>query len=257
MFAVANDFAQGGLTGISIMLSKLFAFIPVGAAMFALNIPLFVAAYFKIGKIFVLKTAGATLLCTAAIDLGKLFIPAFLSDKILACVFCGVFSGFGIALIMLSGATTGGTEIIAMLARQKRTNISIGRMILLIDLVIISASYFVYRSIESLMYAALSLFVSGYLIDLVLSGAGHSKALFVVTQNPEEVARVLMNTLGRGVTIINAKGGYTGKERSLLFCVARAAQISGINRKIKDTDINSFIVITDVGEVVGNGFLSG
>lgn len=254
MFSVPNGIVQGGLTGVSIMLNRLFPVIPVGTAIFMMNIPLFTAGYLKIGKSFILKTVAATFIFSAVIDLGELFIPAYSGDPLLAALFCGVFSGSGLALVLISGATTGGSEIIAMLVRRKAPNVSIGRMILIVDLVIIAASYFVYRNIESIMYAAVALFVSSKMIDFIITGAGHNKMIFVITTMPKKISVAVMTKMRRGVTVIPATGGYTGSEKSMLFCVAGASEISRINRLVTQTDSKAFTVISDVGEVFGEGF---
>lgn len=252
MFSVPNAIVQGGLTGVSIMLNRLMPFVPVGSAIFAMNIPLFIAGAFKIGKKFILKTFVATLIFTAMIDLGELFIPAYKGDNLLACLFCGVFSGLGLAFVMLSGATTGGTEIIAILVRQKMPYVPIGRMILFVDLLIISVSFFVYRSAEVIMYAVTALFVSTKVIDFILGGAGHNKVMFVVTDSPKKVSAAVMSTIRRGTTVLPASGGYSGTEKSLVFCVARASEIARVNRLLSDIDKNSFTVVGDIGEVLGN-----
>lgn len=254
MFSVPNGFVQGGLTGIAIMLNGIFSAVPVGTAIFLMNIPLLAIALFRLGKSFILKTTAAIFISTAMIDIGSIFIPAYKGDNLLACIFCGVFSGLGLALIMLSGATTGGTEIIAMLVRLKKGDVPIGRMILFVDLIIISLSFFVYRSFEAIMYAAVSLFVSTKMIDFVLGGAGHNKMMFVITSQPKKVASAVMAAINRGVTVIPASGGFTGEKKSLVFCVARAGEISVVNRLLPGIDENSFTVTGDVGEVLGNGF---
>lgn len=254
IYAVPNGFVQGGLTGISIMLNRLFSSVPVGTAIFVMNIPLLVIAYMKLGKSLVKRTAVAIPLSSLFIDIGAAVFAPYRGDNFLASVFCGVFAGAGLALIMLTGATTGGTELIASLIIKNRKDIPIGRMILIVDLIIIAASYFVYRSAETVMYAATSLFVSAKVIDFILGGAGRNKMMITVTEKPEETGNCIFENIGRGVTVIKAKGGYTKKEKSLVFCVARAGEIARLNRLLKGIDPDSFTVTGDVGEVMGNGF---
>ena len=254
MYAVPNGFVQGGLTGISIMINRVLPFIPVGTAIFVMNIPLLSVAYMKLGKGFVKKTAAAIPLSSLFIDIGAVVFAPYKGDNFLASVFCGVFAGAGLALIMLTGATTGGTELIANLIIKNRRDIPIGRIILIVDLVIIGMSYFVYKSAETVMYAATSLFVSTKVIDFILGGAGRNKMMITVTEKPEETGKCIFEAIGRGVTVLKAKGGYSGKEKSLVFCVARAGEIARVNRLLKSIDSESFAVTGDVGEVLGNGF---
>lgn len=254
MYAVPGGFVQGGLTGISIMLGRIFPFIPVGTAIFVMNIPLLAVAYLKLGKSFVKRTAVAIPLSSFLIDAGAVIFAPYKGDDFLASVFCGVFAGAGLSLIMLTGATTGGTELIANLIIKNRKHIPIGRIILIVDLIIISASYFVYRSAETVMYAAISLFISSKVIDFILGGAGRNKMMITVTEKPDETGNCIFENIGRGVTVIKATGGYTKKEKSLVFCVARAGEIARLNRLLKEIDPYGFTVTGDVGEVLGNGF---
>ena len=254
VYSVPNGFVQGGLTGISIMINSLFPFVPVGVGIFVMNIPLLALAYRKLGKAFVRRTAVAIFLSSAIIDSGALVLKGYKGDSFLATVFCGAFAGAGLALIMLTGATTGGTELVASLIIKNRRDIPIGRIILIADLVIIGASFFVYKNAEAVMYAAVTLFVATGVIDFILGGAGRNKMLITVTEKPEEAGRCIFDAIGRGVTVMKAKGGYTGREKSLVFCVARAGEIARVNRLLKEADPQSFTVIGDVGEVLGNGF---
>lgn len=256
MFSVPNNIVQGGLTGAAIILHSLFYFIPVGGAIFALNIPLFILGRIKLGKTFILKTFFSTLLFTAAIDALGPFIPAYSGDSLLACIFCGVLCGAGIALVLLAGSTTGGVEIAATLIRKKNPNISIGRAIMVLDLVIIAASFLVYKSMEAVMYAIVSLVISGSVIDFILGGAGRNKMLLVITSKPKEIAEAIMNEIHRGVTVLDAKGGYTGQDLKIVLCAARSAEIVKINRKIADADPQSFSISGNVGEIFGNGWKS-
>lgn len=254
VYSVPNGFVQGGLTGVSIMINSLFPFVPVGTAIFFMNVPLLAVAYLKLGSQFVKKTAFAIFLSTLIIDLGAVVFPPYTEDSFLACVFCGVFSGAGISIIMLSGATTGGTELIASLIVKRKKGIPIGRMILIVDLIIIAFSYFVYKKIETVMYASSALFVSSKVIDFVLGGAERNKMLITVTKKADDIGKCIFENLGRGVTVMNVKGGFTKEEKKLVFCVARSGEIARINRRLKKIDPLSFTFTADVGEVLGNGF---
>lgn len=256
MFSVPNNIVQGGLTGVSIILHSLFPIVPVGTAMFALNIPLFILGFLKVGKSFIIKTFFTLLIFSAAIDGLSPFIPTYVGDSLLACLFCGTLCGTGLALVLYAGSSTGGTEIAATLIKQKSPQLPMGRAILLVDLVVIAGSYFVYKSLESIMYALVSLVVSSTLIDFILGGAGRNKMVIVITREEEKVTQALMNEIHRGVTVLDARGGYTGKDIKVVFCAARSAEIAKINRKISLADPQSFTVSGNVGEIFGNGWKS-
>lgn len=254
MFSVPNEIVQGGLAGISIMINRIFPVVPVGLSVFVLNIPLFIIGYFRLGKSLVLKSVATTFVFTSFIDIGELFIPSYTGDIFLACVFCGVFAGVGLGFILLAGATTGGTEIIAVLIKQKRGDISVGRLMMFVDLVVLSLSYIVFRSLESTMYAVVTLFVTSKVIDLVLVGTGTSKAFIIISENADMITQKILSEISRGVTVIPAKGGYTKEEKQIIFCVVRASQVTAVKRLVTENDKSAFSFVADIGEVMGLGF---
>lgn len=254
MFSVPNGIVQGGLTGVSTMLNHLFPVIPIGLSVFVLNIPLFILSFMRLGKAFVLKTLGATTVFSVLIDAGAAFIPPYRGDVLLAALFCGVLSGAGLGAVLLAGATTGGTETAALLVRQKKPFSSVGNIMLVFDLVVITLSWAVFGKPENVMYAAVTLFVSSKTIDLVLYGAGHSKLVFIVTEKGEMLAGKITGLLKRGVTSVPVTGGYTGKKKTLLLCAVRASEAALLSRITKEADPQAFTVITEAGEVLGRGF---
>lgn len=254
MFSVPNGIVQGGLAGISIMINRIFPFIPVGLSVFTLNIPLFIIGYLRLGKGLVLRSIAATIVFTSFIDIGELFIPPYTGDIFLACVFCGVFAGIGLAFILLAGATTGGTEIIAVLIKQQRGDFSVGKLMMFVDLVVLTASYFVFRSLESTMYAVVTLFVTSKLIDLVLVGTGTGKAFIIISKNADFITQKILSEISRGVTVIPAKGGYTNENKQIVFCIVRSSQVSAVKRLVSENDKSAFSFVADIGEVMGQGF---
>lgn len=254
MFAVPNGIVQGGLTGVSTMLNHIFPVIPIGLSVFVLNVPLFIISFMRLGKAFVLKTLGATAVFSVLIDAGAAFIPPYRGDVLLAALFCGVLSGAGLGAVLLAGATTGGTETAALLVRQKKPHSSVGSIMLVFDLVVITLSWAVFGKPENVMYAAVTLFVSSKTIDLVLYGAGHSKLVFIVTEKGEMLTGKITGLLKRGVTSVPVTGGYTGKKKTLLLCAVRASEAALLSRITKEADPQAFTVITEAGEVLGRGF---
>lgn len=253
MFSSPNHIVQGGLTGIGTMANHLFA-LPIGAVIFVLNIPLFALALRHLRLKFVIKTVISTFIFTAFIDVGAYIIPAYKGDMLLGCIFCGVLSGAGLALVFLSGATTGGTDIIAMLIRRRRPDISIGNIMLVSDLLVIGLSYAVYQEIESIMYAVIVIFISAKAIDFVLYGREHTKLIFIITTRKEELLSAILLGIGRGASVIPMTGGYTGKDKNLIMCAAKKTEIREILRLTADSDPGAFTVICDAGQVVGRGF---
>lgn len=254
VFAVPNGIVQGGITGISTMLNHLFPVIPVGMAIFAMNIPLFIAAKIKFSTSFVVKSIAVTAMVTVFIDLSSLFLPFYQGDKLLASLFCGAVSGTGLSMILLSGTTTGGTETIAILLRLKFPQLSMGRLMLIVDVIVVSLSWAVYGHIENVMYAVISLFIASRVIDMMINGNEHGKFIFSISDKNREIAKRIMTEARRGVSVIPIKGGYTDSERTLLLCAVRANEIKKIKNIIKETDKTAFSVICDAGEIIGEGF---
>lgn len=252
-FTAPNRIAPGGFTGLSTMINYLTG-LPIGATVFALNIPLFIISYKVFGKNFIVKTFVATLLMSIGIDLAAPFLPTYESDRLLATLFGGMLSGVGLSVILYRGATTGGTDILAKLLRIKWAHISMGTVILFADIIVVALSALAYRDVESALYAFVTIFVSSKTIDYVLYGRGYGKMLLIFTDNPDVISKAITSELGRGVSILDATGGYTGDQKSMLVCAVRTNEISKISKLIREYDKNPFIIVTEAGEIFGEGF---
>lgn len=252
-FASPNGIAPGGLTGVAIILNHLFH-LPIGMTIILLNVPLFAVGLKRIGVRFILRTMAATLIMSVLIDAAAPFLPEYTGNTLLACLYGGVLTGAGLALVFLRGATTGGTDIIAKLINGRFPFLSVGRVILAADVVIIAASAAAFKSVESALYAMIMIFTSSRIIDGALYGADKGKILFIVTSLPREISAAVMEEISRGVTVLEGRGAYSGEKRCVLMCAARrqeTAKIQGIVRRI---DAGAFIVVTEAGEIIGEGF---
>jgi len=254
MFNAPNQIAPGGVTGIATLINYATDFMPIGTMILVLNIPLFILSYKFIGKSFLAKTVIATVMASLMIDLTAPFIPSYSGDKLLAALFGGVFSGLGLGLVFLRGGTTGGTDILGKLIKLKKPHLPMGTLIMLIDLVVVSAAGIIYKSLESVLYSSIVFFISGRVINYLLYGTGSGKMLMVVTDKAEEITAAINSELKRGVSIIPVRGGYTKENKSMLLCVVRANEVAGVNKIILRYDENPFIIISEAGEVLGLGF---
>ncbi len=255
MFAVPNNIVLGGLTGLGTIVNRFFPSVPIGSFIFVLNIPLFISAKLFLKKGSLSRTVTATVIFASFIDIGAVLIPPYKGDTMLACIFCGILSGLGLALVFITGATTGGTDIIAMLIKRKKPAFSMGRIILAIDGVIVVLSGIAYGEIEAVMYALIVIFLTSRVIDFVMQGSEHSKMLIIVSEKHKEISHIIMSELLRGVTLIEGKGGYSNEERTLIWCTVRASQVHILQRTVKEIDPSAFTVVSDVGEVIGSGFM--
>lgn len=252
-FIAPNHIAPGGVTGIAIILNYLWDF-RIGLTMLALNIPLFLLGYLRLGKSFVGKTIVASTIMSLAVDLVERFLPAYTGDRLLAAIYGGLLAGAGVALIFLRGATSGGTDIAAKLLQKRAPHLSMGRLIMLVDGLVIAAAGVVFGSVESCLYALVVQFVSSSVIDRLLSGSRNGRILLVVTTRGEEMTQEIHQTLHRGVTLLPAKGGYTKEGRDTLLCGVRRHEVARLRKLIFQVDDHAFIMETEAGEIIGEGF---
>ncbi len=261
LFVTPLKFAAGGVTGLGILVNYIFPFISTGVFVFLANVPLFILSWRKFGFRFIARTVFATALVSVFIDL-----TAFLGEKygwffageekLVGAIFGGVIAGAGLGIVFLGGATTGGLDILARLLKLKFPHFSVGRLILICDFVVVLLTGIVYKSVESVLYSVIIVFLSSLAVDYIVAGRSHSKLMFIMTDSYEEVTRDIISICGRGVSVIPAKGGYTGNDKKLLMCCVRAHEVARVRGVVAKYDKNPFIIITDSSEVLGQGFKS-
>lgn len=254
-FTAPNRIAPGGITGLATVLNYLLG-TPIGTMLFVINMPVFLWAIWDLGYRMVGKTILATLLCSVTIDLLSPILPVYQGDHMLAAVFGGVLEGTGLSLVLLRGATTGGTDLIARLLERRLRSLSIGQLMMGVDALVILLAGFVYRSLESALYAFIAVFVSTRLIDTILYGAdvGTGKMLFIMSEKNNEIAAKILSELERGVTALQARGVYSGRNGEVLLCAVRRYEVSRVTDIVRSTDKNAFIIIGEAGEIAGEGF---
>lgn len=254
-FTAPNNIAPGGITGIATMLNYLFS-TPIGMAVLVINIPIILWAIVEIGYKLVTKTIVAILLSSITIDLFAYFIPAYRGDPILVAICAGVCEGVGLSLAFIRGATTGGTDMIARLLGHRFPHFSMGKLMLVIDGLIVVASAFVFKSIENALYACIVIFVSTSIIDAILYGtdSGTGKLFFVMSPKVREMGERIMGELDRGVTYLDSKGGYSKEPGETLLCAVRRFEVYQIQEIIRSEDKDAFVIVGDAGEITGEGF---
>lgn len=261
LFVNPLKFVAGGVTGLGILVNYIFPVISTGAFVFIANIPLFIISWKKFGFKFIARTVFATALVSVFIDilagLGERYGWFFSGEeKLVGAIFGGIIAGAGLGIVFLGGATTGGLDILARLLRLKFPHLSVGRLILICDFTVVLLSGIVYRSIESVLYSIIIVFLSSLAVDHIVAGRSHSKLLFIMTDRHEEVTKDIIAVCGRGVSIIPAQGGYTGNEKKLLMCVVRTHEVSTVRKIVSKYDEKPFIIIAESSEVLGQGFKS-
>lgn len=248
----------GGVTGIAIVIKKLTEGIieggmPIWITNLLINIPLFLIALAVKGKNFGKRTIFATIFLSVALYLTQ-DLPAITEDILLGGVFGGVLSGLGLGLVFLSLATTGGTDLAASIIQHFVKYISISKILMFLDGVVIALGFFVFGP-EKTMYALISVFISAKVIDAILEGLQFAKAAFIITEKEEEITKELLIKLDRGLTGLYGEGMYTGISKKVLLCVVSQRQIIQLKEIVKSHDEKAFVIVADVREVLGEGFI--
>ncbi len=243
--------SPGGITGVAYVLSKILS-LPTGALVFFLNLPLVYLGWKKLGKSLIIKTFFVILLSSLLIDAFS-FLKPLTDDRIIASLSGGVLIGAGMALIFLRGGTSGGTDIAAKLIRRKNPYVQMGRIILIIDAIIIGAAALLDSNFSLALYSVLYVIVSTYIIDKALSDEG-GKLAIIITTRPEKLKREIYENLGRGVSEISALGGFSGENKTLILCALYKRQSGDFRKIVKQFDPEAFSIILEASEVLGIGF---
>jgi len=250
MFLTQYDIAPGGLTGISTILHFLFS-LPIGLTSLALNVPLFIMGYRLLGRIFAFRSLIATILFSLLID--WLPVEPFDADILLSSVFGGILLGVGIGLILRGSATTGGSDLIAKMIHARFQHISVGVILFAIDFcVVVSAAFLI--TPKAALYALICIFISARVLDIVVQGFERNKACYIITNQYDTMRQRLLDELDRGLTIINAKGGFSNTDRPVLLCIISAQELARLKLIVRMVDENAFVFITAAHEVLGEGF---
>ena len=258
LFLNPNDLAPGGVSGVSIMLSR-FIPVEVGTLILVFNIPLLITAFIKFGAKFTAMTAFATVLSSTIMDLLEAFLPpdyAVTRDKLLAGIFGGTLMALGMGVIFRAGGTTGGSDIIIRLLRRNFRHIKTSTIFLMTDCIIVGISALVFGNIEAALYAGIALAVNSSVLDFVLYGSNGARMIFIVTEHPDEINTALTEKLNTGSTVIRGEGAYTGKEKTILMVVAKKHRFPKIRDAVGAADPNSFMIVSSASEIFGNGYLS-
>lgn len=253
LFLVPNRIAAGGVTGLSTVIFYLTG-LPVGTVMLLLNIPLFLLGVKVLGRSFGIKTLFATFALSIAIDALAPFLEALTRDLLLASLFGGLFVGGGLGLVLKQDASTGGTDLGAKILHKLVPHVSVGQLLLVIDACIVLGAALVFRNYELGLYAAVSLFVLSRMIDTVIVGVNYTKAVHIISDKSDEIAPVLVHEMNHGMTGLKGTGMYSGKEKNVLLCIVRRRDLPHMKSTVAKIDPDAFIFVTDVREVLGEGF---
>ncbi|WP_391558408.1 YitT family protein [Robertmurraya sp.] len=250
IFLIPNQIMDGGIVGISIILSHITA-IKIGLIIFILNIPFFFIGYKQIGKTFALSTLFAiTILSITTVYLHP--VPAFTDDILLATVFGGIALGAGVGIVIRYGGSLDGTEILAILI-NKKVPFSVGEVIMFFNIFIFGTGGFVFGW-DRAMYSILAYFIAFKTIDIVIEGLDQSKSAWIISDKHKEIGDAILARLGRGVTFLTGEGAYTRDDKKVIFCVITRLEEAKLKLIVEDLDSNAFLAVADIAEVRGGRF---
>ncbi|RKP53806.1 YitT family protein [Cohnella endophytica] len=247
IFLVPNEIIDGGITGISIVLSEV-SHVALGIFIFIINLPFLFIGYKMIGKTFAVSTlygVGVMSVATALLH----SVEPFTSEKILAVLYGGVILGLGIGIVIRFGGALDGSEIVAILF-SKKFRLPVGQIVMFINVFIFIVAGFVFGA-DSAMYSIFTFYIAAKVMDIVVEGLDESKSATIISGEYEEISEAIMDRLGRNTTLIYAKGGYTKEDTQLIFCVVTRLEIAKLKSVVHEIDPRAFISVQNVADVLG------
>lgn len=248
-FLIPNNIIDGGVVGISIITSHLTN-LPLGLFTFIFNIPFFVIGYKHIGGKFTILTLFAVICLSISVSVFGGF-PRFTDDVLLATIFGGIIMGIGVGLIIRNGGSLDGTEIVAIIL-DKTMSFSIGEIVMFFNLFILGSSGFVFGW-DKAMYSLIAYYIAFKVIDIVVEGIDESKAAIIISDKHEELSEAIIKEMGRGITLLDGKGGYKGIETNVIYVVISRLEISKLKAIVHELDENALITLGTV-EVSGKKY---
>lgn len=252
VFYIPNKIVSGGVSGVSTILFHMFGLAP-GLSFAVINIILLILAIRFLGKGFVINTLLGAALLSIFVQVFS-YIPPVTNDIFLATIFGAVLYGIGIGLTLVEGASTGGTDILSRLFQCAFPHIKIGNLLLVVDATVIFASFIVFKQFELALYGIVALCISSFAINWLIHKLNISKLAFVVTDNGTDIAKHLVSNSPRGVTLIDATGGYTMSNKNVLICALKENEAEEFQKRILNIDETAFIIFSESSQIVGNGF---
>lgn len=252
MFLVPNKIVNGGASGLATIIYYTIGLKP-SISNAIINGILLLFSLICFGKKFVVKTLSSIVGLTLLIEVFSYF-PPVTDNVLLASIFGAVLYGMGIGIVLSQGSTTGGTDIMGRLIQHKKPHWKIGKILLGVDFFVIFLSLITFKTTEAVLYGVLALFLSTNTIDWLMKSLNISKLAFVITDKGQEISDFLTSTSPRGVTLVEATGGYTHEDRQVLICALKESELPEFQRKILAIDEDAFIIYSESQQIVGNGF---
>ena len=259
LFLDPSDLVSGGFTGISILLNRILPFeLNTGLIVLIMNVPLMVAGLIVFGKEFLFSSVYATVVSSLLIfgfeEAFKSFLPIIHDDLILSSVLGGLIAGFGRAVIFRSGGTTGGTDTIVRFLHLKFQNVSFGKMLIMMDIVVIALSAVVFKNLQIALYSGCAIVISNVCFDKIVYGVDKAKMLYIISDKADGIKKRLLDELHVGVTVLDGHGAYRGDAKNVLLVAVKKNSYPKMKDVIKEEDPNAFFIVTSATEIYGLNF---
>ncbi len=253
-FLVPNKLSSGGFSGVATILYYFFGW-NMGFTIILLNIPLFIIAFLKLGKKFLIKSFIGT--CTLSIFIDIFSRVHFIeNDRFLACIYGGILIGIGTGFVFRANTSTGGSDLVVQILKSFKVRMTSSRLLNLIDIIVVSTNVLCFRKFEIGLYSAITIFLDGLLVDIIFEGINFSKLIFIISDKRDEVLKCLHEEINCGVTQIYGNGSYYNIRKTILMSVVNRRDVFIVKEKIKKIDPDVFIIVTNAREVYGLGFKS-
>lgn len=253
LFLVPNGLNAGGLSGLAMVLVHLLGIGSVGLVTAIFNLPLFAVAGLKIGKRFFVGSLFGMAVMSLSIDLFAM-LPVPETEPLIASIYGGLLCGGGLGMVFVSGASTGGSDIVVRLLKLRYRNVPIGTINILLDCCVATLTGIVFRDIRVTLYSGIAIFICGQVIDAVVYRFDYSKVALIITPHYEQVAKQIGMQLDRGATYLNGEGTFSGTQTKVVLTAVRKQQLAELKQLVVEIDPNAFIIVQEAHQVLGDGF---
>ena len=256
-FAEGGSFAPGGVTGIALLLREFIPGVPLGIMSFCVNIPIILLCAPVLGKRYMFRSIRTLLWVTFIMDGVLARFPVYHGDPLLACLFTGVFAGIGLGLIYMRGSSTGGSDFVVAAVKKKNPHLSFGQVTIAMDAFIIFLGWPVFGSLDAVLYGMIACITYSIVMDKIMYGVNSGKLVIAITDHGQACCNAISEAVGRGATVVAAKGGYTGQEREMVYCACSNREVYHVRHAVNRVDPRVIMMVCDANDLVGEGFQDG
>lgn len=253
LFLEPNDINTGGISGLAQALAHLLGIQNVGVLSIALNVPLFLVGGFRVGKRFFAGSLLGALVSGSLIDVFSL-LSVGPQDTLVSGIYGGVLCGLGIGIVFVAGTSTGGSDIVVRLLKQRYRNVPIGIISTAFDACVVILTGIVFRDISRALFSGVVVFITGRVMDVVVYRFDYSKVAIIISDRAEEIAKDICNKLDRGATFLHGQGSYSRQEKQVVLTVVKKRQLAELKELVMEQDEDAFVIVQEAHQVLGDGF---